>query len=75
MTTTIIFKNGHGGFVEAEEAMRLGYDFNGYNLFSGGVAYKPIEVVECKPEELLESSIDETKLFRSETGRVYRAAH
>jgi hypothetical protein len=75
MTTTIIFPNGHGGFVEAHEALRLGYDFNGYNLFSGGFRYNPLEVVECKPDEPSDPSVNGMKLFHTETGRVYKAAH
>jgi hypothetical protein len=71
MTTTIIFPNGHGGFVEAQEAIRLGYDFNGCNLFSGGYCYSPLEVTERKPEDMLGSAGDAATLYRTETGRVY----
>jgi hypothetical protein len=73
MTTTFIVKNGKGGHVEASAAMRLGYDFNGYHLFSGGYKYAPFEVAYCQPEDLLDMSIDETTLFRTETGHVYKA--
>lgn len=72
--TTYIVKNGKGGFVEASEAMRLGYDFNGYNLFEAGVAYVPFEVVECPPEDLQNPSMDASEIFKTETGHTYKAA-
>jgi hypothetical protein len=72
MTATIIFRNGQGGFVEAFEAIRLGYDYDGYNLYAGGIRRNPIEVVECTAGEVAESSIDGVSFFRTETGRVYK---
>jgi hypothetical protein len=74
MTAIYIFRNGQGGFVEALEAHRLGYDYDGYNLFYGGISYKPIEVLECTPEELLDLTVDGVNFFRTETGHVYKAA-
>ena len=71
--TSYIVKNGLGGYVEVADAMRLGYDFNGYNLFNRGT-FTPFEVVEIEPTGLPETEEAEPApgVFRTETGRYYR---
>lgn len=73
----ILVKNGRDGYVEADEAMRCGYDFDGYNLYYGGVRYTPFEVIELDPKDLPTDEAGEPILegvLCSETGRFYKKA-
>ncbi|KWT98369.1 MULTISPECIES: hypothetical protein [unclassified Variovorax] len=76
--TSFLVKNGKGGYVEALEAMRLGYDYDGYSLYHGGLRFTPFEVETVEPHLdahqscATVSELEESGLLRTETGRLYR---
>lgn len=74
---TQIVWNGCDGYVEADEALRRGHDFDGYNLYHGGQKFTPFEAVEINPADLPKDEDGEPivdGVFGTETGRFYKAA-
>ena len=72
---TKIVWNGCDGYVEADEAVGRGYDFDGATLFHGGQAFKAFEATEIKPEDLPvddDGEVDVNGVFGTETGRYYK---
>ena len=68
--------NGCDGYVEADEAVRLGYDFDGERLYHGAHAFPVFEAVEV---DISSVPLDDDGepivdgLFGGEGGKVYRA--
>ena len=73
---TKIVWNGCDNYIDADEAMRRGYDFDGEKLYHGAHEFEAFEVVEIDLESLSRDDDDEPimdGIYGTETGRFFRA--
>lgn len=74
MKTTRIVWNGCDGYVEADDAVRLGYNFDGEKLYHKQHSYSAFDVEEIDQKALPvveDGEPDYTGVFASESGRFY----
>ena len=74
---TKIVWNGCDGYVEADEAVSRGHDFDGEKLYHGAQEFTAFEATEINPDDLPKDEDGEPifdRVLGSETGRFYRAA-
>lgn len=72
---TLIVWNGCDGYVEADEAVSRGDDFDGGTLFYGAQSFKAFEATEVKLADLPvddDGEPDMNGVLVSETGKFYR---
>ena len=72
---TKIVWNGCDNYVEADQAKRLGYNFDGEKLFHGAKEFMAFEAVEIFLESLPKDDDGEPDLngvFGSESGNFYK---
>jgi hypothetical protein len=76
MSKTKIVWNGCDGYVEADDACRRGYDFDGETLFHGGQSFAAFWAVEITLDEITvgDGELDMSGVLGSESGKFYRAA-
>ena len=71
---TKIVWNGCDGYVEAEDAVARGYDFDGEKLYHGAKEFTAFEATEVSPADLPKDEDGEPDVdgvFCSESGKVY----
>ena len=72
---TKIVWNGCDGYVETDEAVRRGYNFDGEKLYHRADAFTSFEAVEINPADLPKDEDGELVLdgvFGTETGKFYK---
>lgn len=73
--TTMIVWNGCDSYVEADEAVRRGHDFDGQTLYTQRESFDAFEVTEIYMGSLPKDEDGETDfdgVFATETGRFYK---
>jgi hypothetical protein len=77
-SVTKIVWNGCDCYIEADDAVRLGHDFDGEKLYHGAVAFSVFDATEIEVEDLPKDEYGEPDfdgVFGTETGKFYvRAA-
>lgn len=72
---TMIVWNGCDGYVEADEAVQRGHNFDGKKLYHGAREFAAFEAVEISPEDLPKDEDGEpdcSGVFSSESGKFYK---
>lgn len=73
---TKIVWNGCDGYVEADEAVQRGYNFDGSNLYNGYQEFTAFEATQIDPDSLPKDEDGEPEfngIFGSESGKFYKA--
>lgn len=74
--TTKIVWNGCDNYVEADQAVQRGHDFDGNKLFHGSQEFTAFDAVEIDPATLPkddDAEPDVDGVLGSESGKFYRA--
>lgn len=73
---TMIVWNGCDEYVEADEAVARGHDFDGETLFHGAHQFEAFDAVEIAPADMPteDDAVGWDGILGTETGKFYRAA-